>query len=394
MNKYLILGGGIAGFSAAKKIRELDNCADITMVSAEKEAPYLRPLLSKTDIRTFQNRIISMAKESWYAENNIKLIKNVSAESINTNEKTVTLSDETKLCYDKCIYALGAECFIPPINGVEKKGVLSLRNTEDFKSLRKLALRSSNAVVIGGGVIGLETAWELKEAGINVTVLESAPRLMSRQLDEESAEYLLKHINNVGVNCFTGVNVSEITGDENVSGVKLSDGRIFEADMVVVSTGIRANSALAKNAGLNVDRDVLVDANMKTSDDSIYAAGDCIQCDIVNPGLWSFAGESGKIAGSNAAGTEAEIKAENYPLIMTAMNTAIFAVGDTSQSSNAVLNISDGKNEIPKFAVNKYDGIKESYDKRFYKDGKLCGAVLIGDISAMYEITEQMEAVK
>ncbi|MDO4458787.1 MAG: FAD-dependent oxidoreductase [Clostridia bacterium] len=394
MSKYVILGGGVAGFSAALKIKELEKDAEITIVNGEKDIPYLRPLLSKTDLRTFQNRKISMADKAWYEDNCIELLNNTKAEFIDRTNRKIRLSDGNVISYDKCIYALGAKSFVPDIKGINKKGVLTLRNTEDFKNLRRIAVRSKNAVVIGGGVIGLETAWELHKAGLNVKILESAPWLMSRQLDDESAEYLTNNINSIGIECYTDVSVLEILGDEKAGSVKLSDGRTFYTDSIVVSTGIRANTELAENIGLSIDRAVIVDKYMRTDDENIFAAGDCIQGDFVNPGLWAFSQKSGETAGANAVSIHEEFRPENYPLVMTAMNTAVFSVGNITDYDYAETTISDGRKDIPEFTVNRYDGCEKVFDRRFYKSGKLCGAILIGDISAMYEITEEPEAVK
>lgn len=151
-----------------------------------------------------------------------------------------------------------------------------------------------HVVVIGGGVLGLEAAWELKKAGCQVTVLEAACQLMGRQLDDAAGE-MLKHISEQqGVQIYTGVSIASIDGEDNVTGVTLTDGRTFPAELVIVSAGVRANTALAKTAGIEVDRAVIVNSKMETNVPDIYACGDCAQYDGLNYAIWPEASEQGK----------------------------------------------------------------------------------------------------
>ena len=225
--RYLVLGAGIAGLSAAREIRNQDPEAAVTLIGAEPDSPYLRPLLSKTDFRRLQRQKILVAEDGWYEENRISLLKGCTVAAIDPKARLVTLSDGRELPYDKCIYALGADCFVPPIPGRAKEGVLTLRGTRDFHNLRRRALTAKEAVLIGGGVIGIEMAWELLRLGIRCTILEAMPRLMARQLDAESAAVLQERIAAAGCACHTGVQIREITGESQVSGVLLADGRRF-----------------------------------------------------------------------------------------------------------------------------------------------------------------------
>ena len=390
--KYLVLGAGIAGLSAAREIRLQDPEADVTLIGAEQDGPYLRPLLSKTDFRHLQRQKILAASDSWYEENRIALLKGCKVAAIDPKAHLVTLTNGRDLSYDKCVYALGADCFVPPIPGREKEGVLTLRGTGDFHHLRKLCMTAKEAVLIGGGVIGIEMAWELLQLGIRCTVLEAMPRLMARQLDEESAAVLLERITAAGCACHTGVQVSGITGEGRANGVSLADGRHFPADIVILSTGTRAVIGPAREAGLLCERGVLTNEQLVTSDPDILAAGDCIQCGGPNPGLWNYARISGETAGYNAVHPEdmKAFEAGAFPLIMSAMGMGLFAVGNTA-ADKAVTKRWDNTVEPGSFRVNHNAMGEETYEKRFYQDGKLCGAVLIGDISGMAGITDEME---
>lgn len=385
--KYLILGTGIAGLSAARAIREQDAAGEIVMVGREKESPYLRPLLSKTDLRTFRREGLPVEPEVWYAENRIQVLRGTAVSAIDPAKHTVTLENGTALSYDKCIYALGADCNVPPIPGREKKGVVTLRTSADLHKLRRLCMTANSAVLIGGGVIGLEMAWQLHEMGIECIILEAAPRLMPRQLDKESARYLQERIAACGISCYTGVEIVSLSGGERVSGVCLSGGRQFPTDIVIMSTGIRPAVAIAREAGLQCDRGVLTDEQLVTGDPDILAAGDCLQCGVPNPGLWGFAQASGKLAGYNAVHPEAPLtfRAEAMPVILSAMGMGLFAAGDTSggEGITAEGSLLSGDPGDPCFRVNRNDTGEQTYRKTFYRDGKLCGVVLIGDIREM-----------
>ena len=392
--QYLVLGAGIAGLSAAREIRCQDPEAAVTLIGAEPEGPYLRPLLSKTDFRRLQRQKILVAEDSRYEENRIVLLKGCTVTAIDPKAHLISLSDGRKLPYDKCIYALGADCFVPPIPGREKEGVLTLRSTGDFHNLRKRSLTAKEAVLIGGGVIGIEMAWELLQLGIRCTVLEAMPRLMARQLDAESAAMLQERIAAAGCRCFTGVQISEITGEGQANGVLLADGRHFPADIVILSTGVRAVIGPAQAAGLVCERGVVTNDQLFTSDPDILAAGDCIQCGGPNPGLWNYARISGETAGYNAVHPEAAktFEAGSFPLIMSAMGMGLFAVGNTAETETVMAVRKQWENTVDPgaFRVNQNARGKETYEKRFYQDGKLCGAVLIGDISGMAEILDEL----
>ena len=393
--RYLVLGAGIAGLSAAREIRCQDPEAAVTLIGAESDSPYLRPLLSKTDFRRLQRQKMLAAKESWYEESGITLLKGCAVAAIDPKAHRVTLSDGREFPYDKCVYALGADCFVPPIPGREKEGVLTLRGTKDFHNLRKRCMTAKEAVLIGGGVIGIEMAWELLQLGIRCTVLEAMPRLMARQLDEESAGLLKERITAAGCECYTGVQVSEITGESQVSGVSLTDERHYPADIVILSTGTRAVTGPAREAGLMCERGVVTNAELVTSDPDILAAGDCIQCGGPNPGLWNYARISGETAGYNAVHPETPktFEAGAFPLIMSAMGMGLFAVGNTTESETVTAVTKRwGNTNVPgSFRVNQNERGAETYEKRFYQDGKLCGAVLIGDISGMAQIQDELK---
>ena len=377
---FLVLGNGAAGINAAKAIRERNKTCNIVMISNESVLSYNRPMLTKSMIAKFDANQIAIHDEAWYKENNITNILDKNVIDINTEEKVVTLEGDMKLKYDKCIYALGSESFIPPINGHEKEGVIAIRRISDTDKINKLLPQVKNAVVIGGGVLGLEAAWELCKAKCNVTVLELAPSLMSRQLDEKSGEFLGNIIKQAGIQLKLNVKIDGIEGDASVTGVKLGDGEVIPADLVVMSCGVRANTSVASSCGIEVNKAVVVNEKMETNKEDIYACGDCAEFENINYAIWPQAVEMGKVAGANAAGDSLTYETVSAGLNFNGMNTSLFAIGD------------NGKNPNKKYKTVEFvDDQKQTYEKYYFVNNRLSGVILIGDTSKLAEMTTAVE---
>lgn len=379
-NLYAIIGGGAAGLNAAKAIRERDKTGSIYMLSNEAYPAYNRPMLTKSLVAGLDAEQIAVQEASWYEENNVCLLLGKNVVSIDTEKKEIHTDDGAKFKYTKLIYALGSECFIPPIQGADQPEVIAIRRLSDTQKVTELLPQTKEAVVIGGGVLGLEAAWELKKARCKVTVLELAPRLMGRQLDEGAGEMIKAVSEAQGITIHTGVQIEAIEGDGHVTGVRLGDGRVFPAQLVIVSCGVRANVAVAKAAGIETDRAVVVNSRMETSAADVYACGDCAQYQGINYAIWPQAVEEGKTAGANAAGEILEYTGVPAALTFHGMNTALFAIGDNGSHPDLVYRTVEFK-----------DMARKQYEKYYFRNNRLCGAILIGDVSRMGEMTEAVE---
>lgn len=376
---YVILGNGAAGISAAKAIRERDKTGSILMISNENYNAYNRPMLTKSIMADLNADQIAVVDPSWYEENRVYQILGKEVTEINTSEKEVVMEDGSKVQYTRLIYATGSESFIPPIPGSDKEEVVAIRRLDDTKKIARLLPNVKHVVVIGGGVLGLEAAWEMKKAKCQVTVLELAPQLMGRQLDEAAGEVLKAISQGQGIAIHTGVQITEITGEGKVTGVKLGSGEVIPADLVIMSCGVRANTALAKAAGIEIDRAVVVNEKMETNLDHVYACGDCAQYQNINYAIWPEAAEQGKVAGANAAGDSLSYETVPAALNFHGMNTALFAAGD------------NGKNpELVYKTVELKDMGRKQYKKLYFKNNRLCGVILIGDVTSMAELTEAL----
>lgn len=377
---YVVLGSGAAGFYAASAIRERDKTGSIVMVSNEPYRPYNRPMLTKSLMADLTEEQIEIQNEKWFEEQNIHLVLGKEIEAIHTDAKEVVLEGGMKLTYTKLVYALGSESFIPPIPGHDKEGVAAIRRLEDTRKIDKMLPEVKNVVVIGGGVLGLEAAWELKKAKCNVTVLELAPKLMARQLDDAAGDMLKLISENQGIQIHTGVQIEEIQGDSHVTGVKLGSGEVIPAELVIMSCGVRANTQLAKEAGIEIDRGVIVNEKMETNVFGIYACGDCAQYNNINYAIWPQAVEQGKVAGASAAGDEAVYETVPAALSFHGMKTALFAAGDNGKNPNLIYKTVEFK-----------DMGKKQYRKYYFLNNRLCGVILIGDVSRMAELTQALE---
>ena len=380
---YLILGNGAAGISAATAIRERNETCSIVLVSNESVLGYNRPMLTKSIIAKFNSNQIAVHDDAWYKEKNITNVLGREAIKIDTKKKEVIFKDGIKLTYDKCIYALGSQCFVPPIPGNDKSEVIAIRSISDTDKIAELLPKVKNAIVIGGGVLGLEAAWELSKAKCKVTVLELADKLMGRQLDNEGGKFLEEIIKDVGIDIKLNVKIDEIEGSDSVTGVRINGNEVIEADIVIISCGICANSKIAKEAGINANRAIVVNEKMETNISDIYACGDCAEYNGINYAIWPQALEMGKVAGANATGDSLTYGTVDAALTFNGVNTSLYAIGDNGKKPNTQYKTVEFK-----------DPVKRTYTKYYFTNNRLCGSILIGDTSDIVKITQEVKENK
>lgn len=367
---FVIVGSGVAAVSAANAIRARNTVANITLISKETSYPYYRPALSDLIVKDMPTEEFDLNPESYYAENNIELKLGTTVESIDTTNKSLVLAGGETVSYDKLILASGSSNFVPPIPDANAKGVFSVRYKEDSLALREYAKGKSKAVIIGGGVLGLEAADALQELGLNVTIVEAAPRIMPRQLDPSASAFMQNILANKNVNLITAASAQEIvTVDNTVTGVKIND-ELVEADLVVINVGVRANTQLAVSANINIERGIVVNEKMETSVTDIYACGDVAQFEGISTNLWAPAIEQGKVAGANAVGDVATFANQVEPLSLIVFGTEMFSVGtyptENTESYQVMMD------------SNPSTGL---FKKLYFKDNQLVYGVLFKDIS-------------
>ncbi len=365
---FIVVGNGAAGISACEEIRKRNAVASIELISSEKVNTYNRPMLTKGILTEIDDLNFYVKEPKWYEENRIKVTLAVSVTDLNVPEKVLTLSNGETRNYDKLILATGAECFVPPIKGAEKKGVFTIRNIEDVYKIQEYKKNTDSAIVIGGGVLGLETAWELRQAGMQVAVIELSSGLMSRQLDSRGSKLLQEETERVGISVFTNVGIDAITGMDCAEGIQLADGTEIKGGIVILSTGIKPNTQLAKNAGIASGRSITVNEKMETSVADVYACGDCAELNGVNYAIWNQSLEMGKTAGANAAGDEFVYEQVIPSNAFNGMRTSLFAIGD------------NGKDPEKKYkSIEVLDESKGFYEKLYFWNDRFCGGILLGD---------------
>ncbi len=364
-DRFVIIGGGIAALSSAEAIRKRNTTASIMLLSEEADKPYYRPMLSDYLSEDLPEERLYIKSPSWYDENRIQVKTSSRVVSINGANRQIIMETGDTLTYDKLILATGARSNIPPIPGADKNGVFALRNIADARKLKAELRKGQRAVVIGGGVLGLEAVSEMISLGMQVSVVEYFGRIMPRQLDETASLRLQKLMEDNGVVLYLGLGTEEILGDEHVKAVKLNNGQVIEADLVLLSTGVKPNIELAQEAGIEVDRGIVVDVGMRTGMSSVFAAGDTAQFEDKLIGLWPIALEMGRIAGANAAGDWLEYKQPPVSTMLAAFDMELFSIGE--------VNLPVEETRI----TETYDPIENYYKKSFLKDGVLVGEIIM-----------------
>ena len=370
---FLILGGGPAAYNAAKAIRERNSTAGITIITDERFLPYNRPMLTKSLITDFSDNQFAIEQADWFIKNNIFIAYETKVVSIDTAKREV-ICENSAFRYNKLIYAIGARCFLPPVKGIDKPHAVTIRNLADVGKVKSLLPKTKNVVCIGGGVMGLEGAWDLTKGGFSVTLIETSARLLHKQLDEQASAILLDLVEKAGVNVITEASAVEITD----SHVVLADGKRLPADLVILSAGMRPNIEIAEAAGLDVGGLVNTDLHMRTSDKLIYACGDCVAVNGARQSFWAQAVETGRVAGANAAGDADVVYSPlGAALYISAFNTSIFALGTNGTDPDKEFRVVDLETDND-----------QAYERYYFLNDRLAGVILIGDTSRMVELTD------
>ena len=308
MTKYVIIGHGPAGASAVDRILALDRQAEVTVFSDEPVPYYYRPRLPEYLAGEVEMNRFTLRSEDWCAEHGVDLRLGTRVADVDGSAQAVIDGEGGRTTYDKLLIAAGASCFVPPVPGSLIEGVFTLRTKEDADRLADWAGRSKRAVLIGGGLLGLEAGFGLTKLGLRVEVVEMFDRLLPRQTDQAAAEVLQGRMEKLGFAFHLGVQAQEITGQDKVAGLRLVDGTEIPADLILFSAGVRPKLELARMLGLEMDKGIIVDDRMQTSREGVWAAGDVTQHQNRLYGIWPAALEQGRIAGADMAGAEAEFK--------------------------------------------------------------------------------------
>ena len=378
--KVVIVGNGVAGITAARNIKDQNSDALVSVYTNENHQYYPRPRLYQVLSGEAKPQELYLFSEEWYKKRGINVQLNTKASSIDIARKELLLENGTKVKYNKLLLANGGYSFVPPIKGAEKTGLFTLRTMRDALNIKEYTRKTKKVIVIGGGLLGLEIAYSLKKLSQQVVVVELFPRLLPRQLDLDGATILKNRIESYGINFVLGAKTVEILGKQTVSGILLDSGETISGDLILISAGIRSNTGLAQEAGIKLNRGVIVDGHMRTSANDVYAAGDVAEFNGRVYGIIPAALEQAKVAAANMLGNEQSVYTGTIP-----SNT--LKIVDIDLTSMGIVNPEEPKKYEE---IKKTDNKKGVYKKLVLDKGKIVGAILLGDTKGIISIKKLM----
>lgn len=361
---YVIIGSGIAGVTAAKDIRKKDKDGSILIVGDDRRNPYYRIKLSEL-LGEEDPALPALAEEGWNDKLGIQCKLGVSVESVNFEKMILNLSDGEQVEAKKILLANGSHANLPPFENRDLKGVFTLRSYDDLLSIGSYLKNAKCVGVIGGGLLGLEAAKSLQSKGHDVVIIDMEEYLLSKQLNRELGMMLNEEMKDHGFMVYTSKATKGFVGEDRVTGIEFDDGTVVDLDCVLVSIGVRSNIDLFKGTELNVNRGVVVDRELKTNIENVWAAGDVAEIDGRTMGIWPASRAMGKVAAENMTGGKATY--EN-PKLFTKLDIdeiQVFSCGDISEGD--VYFYDDG----------------DVHHRLFAKDGKVTGVILYHDTKAM-----------
>ena len=360
----LIVGGGIAAQSVAEQIRDRDADVEITMLSAEAHAPYDRVRLSNILAGDDTTETLRLRPAEWYDDRRVDLRLATEVASVDRDRRTLTTIGGEHLSYGKLVIATGSHALVPRITGIDLPGVCVFRTPEDCAAILAGAETATSACVIGGGLLGLEAARGLVDQGVATTVVHLMDRLMERQVDGPAGQMLLDQMKSMDIEVLLQRDTVEIVGTERVEALRFADGTEQPCDLVVVSIGIRPNVELARAAELEINRGIVVDDVLRTSDQHVFAVGECAEHRGNVYGLVSPIHEQARVAAAAIVGSGSDIYEGSIPATaLKVMGVSMLAVGDISAPGGAA----------------HTDHEAGRYRRLVVRDGRAVGAILMGD---------------
>jgi ferredoxin-nitrate reductase len=391
--RLVVVGAGMAGLEVVQELAKRTGLEGwkVTMLGEEPGTPYNRMLLSKLLAGEIEPPGLELRPRSWFERRGVELRTGCRATAIDTERRTVTDAAGEAHAYDALVLATGSRAFVPPIPGLEAgvrpfgpigpertnagrgAGVLSFRTVADVGRIEAAAAGARSAVVVGGGLLGLEAAAGLRRHGLRVTVVEAAPYLMPQQLDPAAAAMLAKELAALGIESRCGGGVESC----RPGGVTLTGGEEITAEVTVVAAGVRAETSLAREAGIEVGRGVLVDDEMRTSAPSVWAVGECAEHRGTVYGLWAPVAAQARVAGASLAGDAAAFHPEVAATNLKVAGVSLFAGGAPAAEGDELVWL---------------DGRRRVY-RRLVLDGeRLVAATLLGDVGGARELSSLLRS--
>ena len=377
--KYLIIGAGAAGISAVKEIlKNRDEDDKITVITKEDYPFYYRPRLIEYLSGEVDEEEIIINDKEWFENNDINLKLSEEVTEVDFDNKKV-ISDKSTYSYDKLLLANGAHSFRPPIKGVNKKNVFTLRNLSDAKKITNKCKNAKKAIVVGGGLLGVESASNLKKSGLDVTVVERTEWCLNKQLDEKGGKLLIEILKREkGLKFVLDATTEEFLGNDKVEAVLMGDGDKLKTDIVLLSTGVRSNTELFEDTELEIKRAVDVNEYMETNLDDVYAAGDIAEYNGNFYGIWLPSMKMGQTAGKNMSGERQE-----FPGVVSSHTLKVAGVNVVSAGNL------DPDNELEHEIEEKQRGYKRVIRN---KEGNAVGLIIVGQFEDQDKLLAEVKS--
>ena len=367
VQKVVIIGNGVAGATVADDIRRYHSDCEITLVAREPYSFYNRMAVSKLIYDGTDLEQMSLMPATWAQDKRIDTLLGSAVVSIDPQRRVVSTDRGRFLEYDRLILATGSNSFIPPIEGWGISGGFALRHVDDALAVRDYVRHNEcqHAVVLGGGLLGLEAAHALTRIGLRVTVIDRNPWILNRQLDQDGGNLLVQILRELQMDVLLNGEAARVIGEERVEGVELNDGRTLDCDLLLVSAGVRPETELAQIAGLEINRGVVVDDEMRTSDPTILAAGDLAEHRGTVYGIWPASVEQAKVAAANAIGDH-QTYAGTVPVTqLKVVGVDLFSLGDfDGEEGDEVIRLMEPEDR--------------RYRKLVLREGRIVGAIVLG----------------
>lgn len=365
----VVIGNGMAGMRTVEELHKLaPDMYDITVFGAEPHGNYNRILLSPVLAGEKTMDDIMLNTREWYVQHGITLHAGDPVEHIDRRKRIVRARSGLEVRYDRLLIATGSKPFIIPVPGHQLHGVLAFRDIQDVESMLEASRNHRHAVIIGGGLLGLEAANGLQRQGMSVTVIHVTDTLMNQQLDKPAAQLLQRALEDKGMRFLLNAQTAEIVGTDRVKAVRFKDGSEIPADLVVMTAGVRPNIELAKSAGLHCDRAIVVDDTLQTYDPRIYAVGECVQHRSATFGLVAPIWDQARVCGAHLAGAGVRrYVQQTSPTRLKVTGVDLYSVGDFAGG--------EGSEDLV-----LRDARRGVYKRLVLKNNRVTGAVLYGDV--------------
>jgi NAD(P)H-nitrite reductase large subunit len=382
VRRVVVIGAGVAGVNAAIELRKLHPVGELTLLGDEPYDLYNRMAIGKLVSEATAIEKLYLMPRDWATAKRIRHLRGVSATAIDRTKREVATDEGEIIPYDRVLLATGARSSVPEIEGSDLDGTFVLRTIDDAVQVQQYIRRqrSRRALIIGGGLLGLEAAHSISQLGVYAFVLNRNEWPLNRQLDGPAGALLGRMLQDFGIAVLPWAEPRRIFGTGRVEGVVLSDGRRMGVDLCLVATGIQPNVELAREAGLAVGRGVVVDDRMTTSDPHIFAAGDVTEHEGRVQGLWPTSMEQAHVAAANLLGGDLRYTGSVVPVKLKVPEIDVLAIGETVARG-------EGEREL-RFE----DRNLRRYRKLVLRDGKVCGAILIGHAELTEPVSRAVEA--